>query len=158
MLSQTIGFVGAGQMAKAMAQGFVRAGLLAESKVIAADPISRAVEEFKRMLPGASIAPDNAQLATRSDVIVLAVKPQRAKAAMSEIRPAMNGQKLVISIVTGFTTQSLAEALGPCRVVRVVPNTPCLVGQSASAYCLGPGATAVDGELVRSEERRVGKG
>src|SRR5262249_10817839 len=46
------------------------------------------------------------------------------------------------------TTQSLADALGPCRVARVVPNTPCLVGQSASAYCLGPGATAADSELV----------
>ena len=148
MLSQTIGFIGAGQMAKAMAQGFVRAGLLAESKVFAADPVPQAVEEFKRLLPGASIAPDNVQVATRSEVIVLAVKPQRAKAAMSEMRPAMNGQKLAISIVTGFTTQSLAEGLGPCRVVRVVPNTPCLVGQSASAYCLGPGATAADGELV----------
>jgi pyrroline-5-carboxylate reductase len=148
MLSQTIGFIGAGQMAKAMAQGFVRAGLLAESNVMAADPVPAAAEEFKRLLPGANIAPDNAQVATRSDVIVLAVKPQRAKTAMSEIRSAMSGQKLVISIVTGFTTQSLAEALGQCRVVRVVPNTPCLVGQSASAYCLGPGATVADGELV----------
>jgi pyrroline-5-carboxylate reductase len=116
--------------------------------VIAADPVSQAVEEFKRLLPGASIAPDNAQVATRSDVIVLAVKPQRAKAAMSEMRAAMNAQKLVVSIVTGFTLQSLADALGPCRVARVVPNTPCLVGQSASAYCLGPGATPADGDLV----------
>jgi pyrroline-5-carboxylate reductase len=148
MLSQTIGFIGAGQMARAMAQGFVRAGLLAESNVLAADPVPQATEEFQRLLPGASIAPDNAQAAARSDVIVLAVKPQRAKAAISEMRSSMNAQKLVVSIVTGFTTQAIAEGLGPCRVVRVVPNTPCLVGQSASAYCLGPGATAADGELI----------
>ena len=67
---------------------------------------------------------------------------------MAELRGAVTADKLVISIVTGVRLQSLAEGLGPCRLVRVMPNTPCLVGQSASAYCLGPGATAADGELV----------
>src|SRR5262249_39840467 len=49
-----------------------------------------------------------------------------------------------------------AEGLGPCRLVRVMPNTPCLVGMSASAYCLGPGATSADAELVNKLLSAVG--
>ncbi len=148
MLSQSIGFIGAGQMARALAQGFVRSGLLAEGQLAAADPVPAAVEEFGRLLAKSKIAANNAEIARHSDVIVLAVKPQQAKAAMAELRGAVSADKLVISIVTGVCLQSLAEGLGPCRLVRVMPNTPCLVGQSASAYCLGPGATAADGQLV----------
>jgi pyrroline-5-carboxylate reductase len=148
MLKQTIGFIGAGQMARALAQGFVRAGLLAEKQIIAADPVAEAQAEFKRLLPAANLAANNVDVAKASDVIVLAVKPQQAKDAMAELRGTLGNEKLLISIVTGIRLQSLADGLGPCRLVRVMPNTPCLVGQSASAYCVGPGATAADAELV----------
>ncbi len=148
MLKQTIGFIGAGQMARALAQGFVRAGLLAENQIVAADPIPMAASEFQRLMPGAQIAPDNAVVAKRSDVIILAVKPQQAKSALGELRGNLGSEKLLISIVTGIPLRSLAEGLGSCRLVRVMPNTPCLVGQSASAYCLGPEATPADAELV----------
>jgi pyrroline-5-carboxylate reductase len=148
MLKQTIGFIGAGQMARALAQGFVRAGLLAEKQIVAADPVEATQTEFKRLLPGASVVASNADVAARSDIIVLAVKPQQAKTAMAELRGKLGNEKLLISIVTGIRLQSLADGLGPCRIVRVMPNTPCLVGQSASAYCLGPSAIAQDDQLV----------
>ncbi len=148
MLSQTIGFIGAGQMARALAQGFVRGGLLAAGQIAAADPVAAALDEFGRLLPGCKKCSGNVELAKQCDVIVLAVKPQQAKAAMSELRGTLSAGKLLISIVTGVRLASLAEGLGACRLVRVMPNTPCLVGQSASAYCLGPGATAADGQLV----------
>jgi pyrroline-5-carboxylate reductase len=147
MLKQTIGFIGAGQMARALAQGFVAAGLLADKQMIAADPVAAAADDFKKLLPGASIASSNVDVAKRSEVIVLAVKPQQAKSAMAELRGTV-ADKLVVSIVTGVRLQSLADGLGPCRLVRVMPNTPCLVGQSASAYCAGPTATSADAELV----------
>jgi pyrroline-5-carboxylate reductase len=148
MLKQTVGFIGAGQMARALARGFVAAGLLSEQQIVAADPIVEARTEFQRFLPGCSITSENADVARRSDIVVLAVKPQQAKAAMDELKGVMNGDKLLLSIVTGIRLQSLADGLGNCRLVRVMPNTPCLVGQSASAYCLGPGATSADGQLV----------
>jgi pyrroline-5-carboxylate reductase len=148
MLSQTVGFVGAGQMARALAQGFVRAGLLAERQVVAADPVPAAVDGFRQALPDSQIAADNAEVARRGDLVVLAVKPQKAKAAMAELRGSLSSDKLVLSIVTGIRLDALAGGLGPCRLIRVVPNTPCLVGASASAYCLGPNATVADGELV----------
>ncbi len=148
MLSETVGFVGAGQMARALAQGFVRAGLLSDRQIIAADPVAGAGESFRSLLPGAQIAADNAELGKRADIIVLAVKPQKAKEAIAELRGSMSASKLVISIVTGIPSDALASGLGKCRLVRVVPNTPCLVGQSASAYCLGPGAIGDDAQLV----------
>jgi len=148
MLSQTIGFIGAGQMARAMARGFVAAGLLAERQIVAADPHQGAIDDFLRALPGASIARSNKEVVAGSEIIVLAVKPQTASTALSEMRGAMSADKLVISIITGTRLDALGKALGAGRFVRVVPNTPCLVGQSATAYCLGPGATKSDGELV----------
>jgi pyrroline-5-carboxylate reductase len=148
MLKQTIGFIGAGQMARALARGFTAAGLLAEKQIVAADPVAAAQTEFHRLLPGSTIVSKNAEVAQRADIVVLAVKPQQAKAALAELHGALGNEKLVISIVTGIRLQSLAEGLGPCRLVRVMPNTPCLVGQSASAYCLGPDATTADTELV----------
>ena len=116
MLKQTIGFIGAGQMARALAQGFVRAGLLAEKQIVAADPVEAAQTEFKRLLPGASVVASNADVAARSDIIVLAVKPQQAKTAMAELRGKLGNDKLLISIVTGIRLQSLADGLGPCRI------------------------------------------
>jgi pyrroline-5-carboxylate reductase len=148
MLKQTIGFIGAGQMARALAKGFCAAGLLAEKQIVAADPVAAATGEFQRLMPGSSIASNNAEVAKRSDVVVLAVKPQQAKAAMTELRGALGKEKLAISIVTGIRLEALADGLGPCRLVRVMPNTPCLVGQSASAYCVGPNSTTADVELV----------
>ncbi|HZZ26423.1 MAG TPA: pyrroline-5-carboxylate reductase [Pirellulales bacterium] len=148
MLKQTIGFIGAGQMARAMARGFTTAGLLAERQIVAADPLADALAEFQRVLPDCSIASDNTIVARRCDIVVLAVKPQQAKAALAELHGALGNEKLVISIVTGIRLQSLAEVLGECRLVRVMPNTPCLVGQSASAYCLGPATNKADAELV----------
>jgi len=135
-------------MARALARGFTTAGLLAETQMVAADPVAAALAEFQRLLPGCSTERENAEVARRSDIMVLAVKPQQAKTALAELRGALGKDKLVISIVTGIRLQALAEGLGPCRLVRVMPNTPCLVGQSASAYCLGPGATQADAELV----------
>ncbi len=153
-LNQTIGFIGAGQMARALAQGFVRAGLLADRQLMAADPSSEALAEFKRLLPGSTAASGNADLAHACEIIFLAVKPQQAKAAMADLHAALGSgkmegkHKLVISIVTGIRLQTLANSLGTARLVRVMPNTPCMVGQSASAYCLGATATPADGELV----------
>jgi len=88
--------------------------------------------------------------------VFIAVKPQQAKAAMEELRGALSPDKLVISIVTGVRMQTLASGLSPCHLVRVMPNTPCLVGQSASAFCLGGDATAEDAKLVRDLLGAVG--
>jgi len=149
MLQQKIGFIGAGQMARALAAGFVRAKLALAEQILAADPSRPALEAFAAQVPGARILPDNAAVATEADLVWLAVKPQQVPAAIAEVRAALTPQKLVISIAAGVRLATLAEGLGKnVRLVRVMPNTPCLVGQSASGYSLGPRATEADAQLV----------
>jgi pyrroline-5-carboxylate reductase len=147
MLQQTIGFIGAGQMARALASGFVKAGLLAPERIVAADPAPGALDAFAEAVPGARVAADNASVAQQAGILLVATKPQQIASALTPLKGACGG-KLVISIAAGVKLATLAAALPKARLVRVMPNTPCLVGQSASGYCLGPGATQDDRQLV----------
>ena len=158
MIKERIGFIGAGQMARAMASGFVRSELVHPTQIIASDPHEGAIHEFVRAVPGAKLSRDNAEVLAESDAIFLAVKPQQMQPVLTEMRGKVTDDHLVISIAAGVRLGTLADGLdGAGRLVRVMPNTPCLVGQSASGFCRGPGATAADGELVRRLLESVGK-
>jgi pyrroline-5-carboxylate reductase len=140
--------MGAGQMARAFAAGMLQAGLTEAGKIVAFDPADAARQAFAEQLPGAQFAADNRSVIAAADLVVLAVKPQQAATVMSETHGALGGDKLLVSIVAGLPLVRLAAGFGTDRVVRVMPNTPCLVGCGASAYALGLGATSEDGELV----------
>jgi pyrroline-5-carboxylate reductase len=143
-------------MATALGQGLVKAGLTAAERLVASDPAAEARDRFARITGGKTTA-DNLEVARAADVIFLAVKPQQMGKVLSELRGRVGGEKLVVSIAAGIRLAVLAEALGPeARLVRVMPNTPCLVGKGASAYCLGDRATAQDGDLVRQMLGAVG--
>jgi pyrroline-5-carboxylate reductase len=158
MLSETIGFIGAGQMARALAVGFVRAGLLKASQVLASDPVPAAAQAFHEALPAARMLGSNGAVAAAADILVLAVKPQQMGAVLAELKPALPGPRLVISIAAGVRLATLATGLGSgARLVRVMPNTPCLISQSASGYSLGPGATPADAETVSQLLSAVGR-
>jgi pyrroline-5-carboxylate reductase len=147
MAGTTIGFIGAGQMARALAQGFVQAQLFPASSLWAADPVAAAAEGLARDLAGLQVAKTNVQLAEKCDVLILAVKPQVMGKVYEELAGKLAG-KLVISIAAGISLAKLCEGLKTTRVVRVMPNTPCLVGQGASAFALAAGATSDDSALV----------
>jgi pyrroline-5-carboxylate reductase len=156
MLQQTIGFIGAGQMARALASGFVKAALVDGKQMVAADPVPAAIEAWRQAVPGARGLDDNASVAKVADVLFLATKPQQMVAALATLRQVAGRDKLVISIVAGVTLGTLSASLGEARLVRVMPNTPCLIGQSASGYCLGPRTTPADGQLVAQLLTAVG--
>lgn len=152
-----IGFLGAGKMARALARGWVRAGLTMAERLTASDPDPAARAEFVRETGGTAIE-DNSQVVCESPVVVLAVKPQYLTGLLEEIRPSITGLHLAISIAAGYPLLRLGEALGPkTRLIRVMPNTPCLVGASASAYAPGPTARAEDLRLVDRLFNSVGK-
>jgi pyrroline-5-carboxylate reductase len=156
MIRQTVGFIGAGRMARALAGGLVSAGLVTPEQVIAADPVASAREQFLSDAPGAKGASSNRELVEQSDIVLLAVKPQQFTAATSDLASAAAG-KLVVSILAGVRLAKLAAALPSARLVRVMPNTPALVREGASAYALGPNATAADGELVGTLLSAIGR-
>ena len=151
-----IGFIGAGQMARALAGGWVGAGAVAAIDVVAADPAPGATAAFIEAVPGARSVADNAAVVRESDVVVLAVKPQHIATAVAGLSIGRDGP-LVLSIAAGIRLASLAELLPAARLVRVMPNTPCLVRQSASGYALGPGTSAADGQLVARLLAAVGR-
>lgn len=95
---------------------------------------------------------------TQADVIFVAVKPQYVAPVLREVRQFLGPQHIIISIAAGITLSALKEAAGDdARLVRVMPNTPCLVGETAAAMCLGGRATDEDAELVRTLFLAVGK-
>jgi pyrroline-5-carboxylate reductase len=156
MLEQNIGFVGAGQMATALGQGFVRAELIAGSQLLAADPVADATARFAEA-SGASVAESNLDLVERADVVFLAVKPQQMGTVLEEIRSVVTAEKLVVSIAAGVPLASMADVLGDqARLVRVMPNTPCLVGRGACGFCLGAAATESDAAVVEDLLSSVG--
>jgi pyrroline-5-carboxylate reductase len=150
-----LGFLGSGKMASALARGVVASGAFAPADVIVSDVVSAAAEALAKAT-GAGIARTNAELAAGADHIVLCVKPHDAVNALTDLGPALQG-KLIISIVAGLSTKVLEDAAGKgARVIRVMPNTPALVGQGAAAYALGTAATDADAEVVEKLFRSVG--
>jgi pyrroline-5-carboxylate reductase len=156
MLSERVGFVGAGQMATALGLGLVKAGLTAAESLVASDPAAEARDRFARATGGKTTA-DNLDVVAAADVLFLAVKPQQMGKVLAQLRGKVGAEKLIVSIAAGVRLAVMTEGLGPeARLVRVMPNTPCLVGKGASAFCLGDRATARDGELVRQMLGAVG--
>jgi pyrroline-5-carboxylate reductase len=142
-----LGFLGAGRMATALAKGWLSAGLIHPDRCRASDPLASARQAFTAET-GCPAGVDNRAVAAASDVLVLAVKPQSMPALLEEVRTLVKG-RLVVSIAAGITLRHLATSLGPdCRLVRVMPNTPCLIGASASGYSPGDNATTEDIALV----------
>lgn len=152
-----IGFLGAGRMAQALGRGWIAAGLTVPERVLASDPVAQAREAFAAAAEARAVA-DNLAVVRDSDVLVLAVKPQTMTALLTEVRSAVSERHLVVSIAAGITLQQLGDGLGPNRrLVRVMPNTPCLVGASASGYAPAEGATADDVRLVDRLLNAVGR-
>jgi pyrroline-5-carboxylate reductase len=157
MLAIKIGLIGAGRMATALGRGFVGAKLVVPSSLVASDPSAAARDAFQREVPGALVVADNGSVVAASEVVILAVKPQQMKEMLAGICPTIRPDTLVVSIAAGVTLAGLAAGLpAGQRVVRVMPNTPCLIGRGASAYSLGPHATADDGRLVAQLLSAVG--
>lgn len=156
-VKQRIGFLGAGRMATAMARGWCAAGLIEPAQVLASDPLPAAAQAF-RTETGMACVQDNREVVRHAEVLLLAVKPQSAQALFQEIKPVVTHQQLLVSIITGVSLRQMAEALGTeRRVIRVMPNTPCLVGASASAFTPGDKATPEDAALVERLLGAVGR-
>jgi pyrroline-5-carboxylate reductase len=152
-----VGFLGAGKMATALARGWLSAGLVTADRVLASDPLPEARQAFAEVT-GLRTTTDNREVAAASDVLILAVKPQSMAGLFHEIRPALADRHLIVSIAAGITLKQLAHGVGTDRrLVRVMPNTPCLVGASASGYTPGTTATAEDVALVDRLMNAVGR-
>jgi pyrroline-5-carboxylate reductase len=146
-----LGIIGAGNMAEAIARGVTAKNLLRPDQIIAADVSPARRELFERELKIKSIE-HNADVARQARVILLSVKPQVMAEALAALSPAMNEQTLVVSIAAGISTAFIEKHLGGgrrWRVVRVMPNTPMLVGEGMSGIARGANASDDDMTTAR---------
>jgi pyrroline-5-carboxylate reductase len=153
-----VGFLGAGRMATALARAWVRGGRIAAASTLASDPLPASRDAFARDT-GCQTTADNRAVARHADLLLLAVKPQSMSAVLAEVREVVADKKpLVVSIAAGITLGQLAAELGAAtRLVRVMPNTPCLVDASASGFAPGDRATDDDIALVQTLLDTVGR-
>ena len=152
------GFLGAGRMATALARAWTAAGRLSPDLVLASDPSQTARDAFQRE-SGCPVTAENRAVARHADLLVLAVKPQTLAAVLDEVRDLVESSgPLVVSIAAGVTLSQLQASLSPkARLVRVMPNTPCLVNASASGFSAGTHATPEDVSLVQTLLDTVGR-
>ncbi|MEI9962532.1 MAG: pyrroline-5-carboxylate reductase [Limisphaerales bacterium] len=151
-----IGFLGAGKMATALARGFVRAEIVFPKEILAGDVYAPARTAFTRET-GAKVTASNTDVLKFANILILAVKPDQVAGLLTGQSDHFTKQHLLISIAAGVTIAKLEAALPVgARVIRVMPNTPALVGESASAFALGKNATAADGELAKKLLSAVG--
>ena len=142
-----VGFIGAGRMATALASGLCRE-LLQPTQVVASDVSEAARRVFVEATAARTVA-SNLEVIQESNIVFLAVKPQYIVEVASEIKQQLHPEQLVISIAAGIGLDRLQAELGAeIPVVRVMPNTACLIGHGAAAFALGQMASA-------SHEQRV---
>lgn len=153
----TLGFIGGGAMAEAILGGVVNSNLLSPDSIVVSDPnssrLSYLVDTWE--IKGVS---SNEKVAAEANIIILAVKPPYVKSVLQEIKEELREGQLIISIAAGVSLEVMEEvtSLKKAIAVRVMPNTPCLIGQGASAISLGELASEAHGFLVEEIFKAVG--
>lgn len=129
---ETIGFIGGGNMAEALIKGVVKAGIYPPEHVIVSDirtdRLQYLAEEY-----GVSTERSNAELSEKAEIVVLSIKPQKMTEALESVKGTLKSRTLVISIAAGIKVANIADVLGQVPIIRVMPNTPALIGEGASA-------------------------
>jgi len=152
-----IGFLGGGRMAEALIRGIIKAGLFEAGQVVAVDP----ADERRQLLSDKFKVSTSGEASVLADcgIVILAVKPQVITGILQNQRQHFNKEQLVISIAAGISLAALEASLAGCgcRVVRVMPNTPALVMEGASALCGGSLVSNEDMESARMIFDAVGK-
>lgn len=157
MLKEKIGFIGGGKMGEALIKGVLRAKLSSADKIIVSDVDKKRCQILEEDT-GVKATQENKKVTSNSDVMILAVKPNVMGSILEELKSDITPKHLVVSIAAGIPLDFIESILNKgCRVVRVMPNTPCLVGETAAGYALGKNATRLDGELVGQILNAVGK-
>lgn len=129
---ETIGFIGAGNMAEALIKGVISAKLYGAENVFISDIRAERLEflaEHYKVTP----SKENVELAAKVQTVVLSIKPQNMTDALESIKSSIDSEKLVISIAAGIKVADIVAVLGDVAIIRVMPNTPALIGEGAGA-------------------------
>ncbi len=158
MISSKVGFIGGGNMARAIAGGLLRGGMHA-TDVALSDPLEAQRERLREELYGVLVSEDNATVARQSDVLVFAVKPQILQQVCTDLVTVVQAaQPTIVSIAAGPRVADIDRWLGGgLSVVRVMPNQPALIDQGISALFANERADAAARDLAEAIMRAVGQ-
>ena len=146
MIDRMIGFIGAGNMGRAMIGGICKSELVTTSQVIASAHTVKTLEDIKHTY-AIETTLSNTRVAEQSDILFLAVKPNKFDEVISEIANYVKHSCIIVSIAAGKSISSIEAAFGKdIKLVRTMPNTPALVGEAMSALC--PNKNITDKELA----------
>ena len=155
-MKKTIGFLGAGQMATALALGFLKAGVADKNKLFASDAVAASAKRFAAVT-GATICKSNAELLAQVDVLFLSVKPQQMGGVLREISADAKPKTLFVTIAAGLPIAFYAEQLGDkAKIIRVMPNTPCLVAKGVCAFAASDAVSQAELAAVKTLLETVG--
>jgi pyrroline-5-carboxylate reductase len=152
-----VGFVGAGNMGEALIKGLVESSLVPAEAIVIADSRAARAQQIAQQY-GVRAAADNTALVRGADVVILAVKPQIMASVLREIMPALTNRPLLVSIAAGVSTATIQAVLGKYpRLIRVMPNTPALVLEGATAIARSEELEADDLETAQEIFAAVGR-
>ncbi len=151
-----LSFIGAGAMGEALSRGLIVAGTYRPGDLVLFDVNTARVGALAASL-GARAASSVEEAVDGADVVLLAVKPQIVERALEPVRGLMNAGQTLVSIAAGVSTKRLEACFdAPVPVVRVMPNTPALVGAAATAICAGTSAKPENLDKARAIFAAVG--
>eukprot|EP01104_Vermistella_antarctica_P020802 TRINITY_DN9066_c0_g1_i1.p2 TRINITY_DN9066_c0_g1~~TRINITY_DN9066_c0_g1_i1.p2 ORF type:complete len:177 (-),score=31.78 TRINITY_DN9066_c0_g1_i1:61-591(-) len=151
LLTKSLVFVGAGNMASALMRGAVEKGGMPATSVWATDINPVVLESLSRTL-GIHTGDNNVEAVRGADIVVLATKPVHCSGVLTEIAAMLKSRDaLLISVCAGVSTELLESMLLPqTRVVRSMPNTPAMIGRGTTA--IARGTTATDADIAMAQE------
>jgi len=150
VIKEKLVFIGAGNMAEALVSGLVNRKVCRPEQITLTDPLPERLACMASKY-GVRTASDNAAAVREAEVVILAVKPQMMDAVLMELTGEISEGRLFISIAAGIPAARIEQRLrSRCRVVRVMPNTPALIGCGAAAFA--PGTCAMESDLTLTRE------
>ncbi|MFH0794603.1 MAG: NAD(P)-binding domain-containing protein, partial [bacterium] len=156
LAGKKLGFIGAGNMAEALIRGVLNKKLLAPGDIFAYDTDTDRLDSGSKYLKFAKVG-SNAEVLKFADLVVIAVKPQNVPEVLDELRASGKRIPLLITICAGVPTATFEKAFDSrVRVVRVMPNTPALIGAGAAALARGRNASDRDMRLALAIFQAVG--
>lgn len=144
-----LGFIGCGNMARAIIQGIVTKGVVGPEEILGSNTTPERAKETRDKL-GIETTTDVAQVAGRSDIVFLCVKPQQYESVIAQIKDHLHERQIFVSIAPGKTLAWLSKQIArPVKIVRVMPNTPALVGEGVTTFCVNDLVSPEDAKIVR---------
>ncbi len=150
-MKYTLGFLGAGNMAEAIAKAAIDRGVLAPEQIIASDPSEARRAVFAAM--GIAVTVDNKEVIGQSSHVMLAVKPQMMAKVVDDLARCGSSEQIILSIMAGITISKMNDAITAAggkamRIVRIMPNTPMMISQGMAGIATGGSSRPGDDDLA----------